>query len=70
MPGDPRAHGAGEPEGAVADERSYGARVADRDDLEVAMEFVRHVRGQEPSDTERQLLGRALLTADREEVAR
>ncbi len=32
------------PEGAVADGRSYGARVADRDDLEVAAEFVRHVR--------------------------
>ena len=33
------------PEGPVADERSYGARVADRSDLDVAAEFVRHVRG-------------------------
>ena len=33
------------PEGAVADARSYGARVAGRDDLDVAAEFVRHVRG-------------------------
>ena len=34
-----------QPEGATADERSYGARVAGRDDLDVAAEFVRHVRG-------------------------
>lgn len=34
-----------QPEGAVADERSYGARVAGRSDLEVVTEFVRHVRG-------------------------
>ena len=34
-----------QPEGAVADRRSYGARVAGRDDLEVVTEFVRHVRG-------------------------
>ena len=33
-----------QPEGAVADERSYGARTAGRDDLEVVAEFVRHVR--------------------------
>ncbi len=33
-----------EPEGAVADDRSYSARVAGRDDLEVLCEFVRHVR--------------------------
>jgi exonuclease SbcD len=34
-----------QPEGAVADERTYGARVAGRSDLEVVTEFVRHVRG-------------------------
>ena len=34
-----------QPAGAVADERTYGARVAGRDDLEVVAEFVRHVRG-------------------------
>ena len=33
-----------QPAGAVADERTYGARVAGRDDLEVVAEFVRHVR--------------------------
>ena len=33
-----------EPEGAVVDDRSYSARVAGRDDLEVLCEFVRHVR--------------------------
>ena len=32
------------PEAGVADGRSYGARVAGRDDLEIAAEFVRHVR--------------------------
>ena len=56
-----------QPEGAVADEGSYGARVADRDDLEVAMEFVRHVRAggsTSPAgaadDAERVLLQQAL----------
>jgi exonuclease SbcD len=56
-----------EPEGAVADERSYGARVAGRDDLEVLAEFVRHVRvGGSTSDegraddAERALLQQAL----------
>ena len=33
------------PEGVAADERSYGARVRQRDDLAVVEEFVRHVRG-------------------------
>ncbi len=54
------------PEGAVADERTYGARVAGRDDLEVAAEFVRHVRAggstsQEGAadDAERALLAEA-----------
>ena len=56
-----------QPEGAVADDRSYGARVADRDDLEVAAEFVRHVRGGGSSsqagaadEAERALLRQAL----------
>ncbi len=56
-----------EPEGAVADERSYGARLAGRDDLEVLGEFVRHVRcggttSEEgaPDDGERELLQQAL----------
>ena len=56
-----------QPEGAVADERTYGARVAGRDDLAVVTEFVRHVRaGGSTSDvgtadeTERALLAQAL----------
>jgi exonuclease SbcD len=56
--------------GAAADGRSYSERLAGRTDLQVAGEFVRHVRGQEPNDVERELLGRALLTAGREEAAR
>ena len=56
-----------QPEGAVADDRTYGARVAGRDDLSVVAEFVRHVRcGGSTSeagaadDDERALLGEAL----------
>jgi exonuclease SbcD len=45
-----------EPEGATADERSYRARVAGRDDLTVADEFVRHVRNTSPTPGERELL--------------
>ncbi len=56
--------------GAPGDGRSYAERVAGRTDLQVAADFVRHVRGQEPSEAERELLGRALLTAGREEAAR
>jgi exonuclease SbcD len=56
-----------QPAGAVADERTYGARVAGRDDLAVVAEFVRHVRtGGSTSDAgaadehERALLAQAL----------
>jgi exonuclease SbcD len=56
-----------QPEGAVADERTYGARVAGRDDLEVVAEFVRHVRGAgstsdegAPTEQDRALLAQAL----------
>ena len=56
-----------QPEGAVADERTYGARVAGRDDLALVSEFVRHVRcGGSTSDAgaaddgERALLAQAL----------
>jgi exonuclease SbcD len=34
-----------EPEGAEPDERSYAVRLAGRTDLEVALDFVTHVRG-------------------------
>ena len=51
----------------MADERTYGARVAGRDDLEVLAEFVRHVRTGgstssegEPDEHERTLLEQAL----------
>jgi DNA repair protein SbcD/Mre11 len=45
-----------EPEGAGQDQRGYRARVAGRDDLAVAAEFVRHVRNEPVTDSERQLL--------------
>ena len=50
-----------QPEGVVADERTYGARVAGRDDLEVVSEFVRHVRGGS-AEGEATAQDRALLT--------
>jgi exonuclease SbcD len=53
-----------QPQGAVSDERAYGARVAGRDDLEVVSAFVRHVRGGAPeaeaSEQDRALLSQAL----------
>jgi exonuclease SbcD len=53
------------------DARSYTDRLRGRDDLSVADEFVRHVRGGvAPTAAERDLLGRALAAADREEVTR
>ena len=52
------------PEGVVADDRSYGARVHQRDDLAVVGEFVRHVRGAGDAGcaqpAERALLAQAL----------
>jgi DNA repair protein SbcD/Mre11 len=56
--------------GAVDDGRSYRERLAGRSDLQVADEFVRHVRGEPLGPVERELLGRALLTAGREETTR
>ena len=52
-----------EPEGAAADTRSYRARVAGRDDLTVATEFVAHVRNSPATPGERQLLAAALEEA-------
>jgi exonuclease SbcD len=57
-----------EPEGVRPDERGYRARVAGRDDLSVAAEFVSHVRNTPPSATERRLL-RAAFEAVRTEEA-
>jgi DNA repair protein SbcD/Mre11 len=48
-----------EPEGAAPDGLGYRARVAGRDDLAVAAEFVRHVRNAPPTEGERRLLNRA-----------
>jgi exonuclease SbcD len=54
----------------VADGRSYQERLAGRSDLEVAGEFVRHVRGLDAGPAEQELLGRALLAAARDEAGR
>jgi exonuclease SbcD len=48
-----------EPEGVVPDQRGYRARIAGRDDLSVAAEFVKHVRNEPASAAERQLLAGA-----------
>ena len=52
---------------SAADGRSYQERLRGRDDLEVAEEFVRHVRGTDAGPAERELLRRALAAALREE---
>ena len=56
--------------GATADGRSYQERLRGRSALDVAGEFVSHVRGVAASPAERELLGRALGAADRAEAAR
>jgi DNA repair protein SbcD/Mre11 len=48
-----------DPDGAVADGRGYRARVAGRDDLAIATEFVQHVRNAPVTPPERQLLAEA-----------
>ena len=48
-----------EPEGAGPDRLGYRARVAGRDDLAVAAEFVRHVRNEPVTEAERKLLADA-----------
>jgi DNA repair protein SbcD/Mre11 len=58
-----------EPEGAAPDERGYRARIAGRDDLSVAAEFVRHVRNSPASDSERQLLAGAFEAVRAEDAA-
>ncbi|WP_138760668.1 exonuclease SbcCD subunit D [Modestobacter altitudinis] len=54
--------------GAPADGRSYTERLTGRSDLEVAGEFVLHVRGLAATPGESDLLGRALAAAAREDV--
>ena len=56
--------------GTVADGRSYQERMRGRGDLDVAGEFVSHVRGVAATAAERELLGRALGAADRAEATR
>jgi exonuclease SbcD len=53
----------------VADSRSYTERLSGRSDLEVAGEFVTHVRGLAVTHAERDLFGRALAAAAREDAA-
>ncbi|TFV91575.1 exonuclease SbcCD subunit D [Blastococcus sp. CT_GayMR20] len=55
--------------GTVADGRSYQERMRGRSDLDVAGEFVSHVRGVGTTPAERELLARALGAADRVEAA-
>ena len=52
-----------DPDGAVADGRGYRARVAGRDDLAIATEFVQHVRNAPVTPQERQLLAEAFEAA-------
>ena len=54
--------------GAPADGRSYTERLSGRSDLEVAAEFVLHVRGLAATAGESDLLGRALAAAAREDA--
>ncbi|WP_138732335.1 exonuclease SbcCD subunit D [Modestobacter excelsi] len=54
--------------GAPADGRSYTERLTGRSDLEVAGEFVLHVRGLAATAAESDLLGRALAAAAREDA--
>ncbi len=56
--------------GSATDGRSYQDRLRGRGDLDVAGEFVEHVRGVAASAAERELLARALGAADRTEAAR
>jgi DNA repair protein SbcD/Mre11 len=58
-----------EPEGVRPDECGYRARIAGRDDLSVAAEFVKHVRNEPASDSERELLADAFEAVRAEEAA-
>src|SRR4051794_2801431 len=55
--------------GGGSDGRTYQERLTGRSDLEVAGEFVAHVRGVPVTGAERELLGRALAAVAREEAA-
>jgi exonuclease SbcD len=53
---------------AAGDGRSYRERLRGRGDLDVAAEFVAHVRGVPAGDPERELLHRALVAAAADEA--
>lgn len=55
------------PEGLAPDGRRYGEKVAGKDDVAIAAEFVRHVRNTPPTPDEQRLLARA-FEAVREEA--
>jgi DNA repair protein SbcD/Mre11 len=57
-----------EPEGAAPDGQDYRARIAGRDDLSIAAEFVRHVRNAPVTEGERRLLAGAFEAARAEET--
>jgi exonuclease SbcD len=57
-----------EPAGAADGQPSYAARLRGRSDLEVATDFVAHVRSA-PNDDESALLSRALESVRADEVA-
>ncbi|MDQ1628074.1 MAG: repair protein SbcD/Mre11 [Actinomycetota bacterium] len=52
-----------EPDGVAGEEQSYAQRLRGRSDLEVASDFVAHVRGADVDPSERALLARALQHA-------
>lgn len=54
------------PEGVTQDCRTYGQKVAGRDDLAIASEFVAHVRNTAPTSAEQQLLAEAFEAAREE----
>ncbi|MDQ1636263.1 MAG: repair protein SbcD/Mre11 [Frankiaceae bacterium] len=58
-----------QPEGGLADDRTYRARVRGRSDVEVAEGFVAHVRRTAPTESERGLLVEALADGARAEAA-
>jgi exonuclease SbcD len=51
------------PEGVTQDSRTYGEKVAGRDDLAIASEFVRHVRNTPATADEQHLLACAFEAA-------
>ena len=58
-----------EREGTAPDSRGYRDRVAGRDDLAVAAEFVQHVRGAPPTPDEQRLLAEAFQAVRTAEAA-